>query len=42
MNSSSFDSPTDKGVTVYGLGVVGKQIAVAGLTLDRLFYKLKQ
>jgi hypothetical protein len=42
MNSTSFDSPTDKGVTVYGLGVVGKHIAVAGLTFDRLFYELKQ
>jgi hypothetical protein len=42
MNSTSFDSPTDKGVTVYGLGVVGKRVAVAGLTFDRLFYELKQ
>jgi hypothetical protein len=42
MNRTSFDSPTDKGVTVYGLGVVGKQIGVAGLTFDRLFYQGRQ
>ena len=42
MNRSSFDSPTDKGVTLFGLGVIGKEIAVAGLTINRFFYELKQ
>jgi hypothetical protein len=42
MNRTSFESPTDKGVTVFGLGVVGKEIAVAGLTINRFFYELRQ
>jgi hypothetical protein len=37
-----FESPTDKGVTTFGLGVVGKQLQVGGLRIDRLFYQLKQ
>jgi len=42
MNRTSFDSPTDKGVTVFGLGVVGRMITVAGNTNNRFFYELKQ
>ena len=42
MNRTSFESPTDKGVTVFGLGVLGKEIAVAGLTINKFFYELKQ
>lgn len=42
MNRTSFESPTDKGVTVFGLGVVGKMITVAGNTNNRFFYELKQ
>jgi hypothetical protein len=42
MNRTAFDSPTDKGVSVFGLGVIGKQVGVAGLTFDKLFYELKQ
>lgn len=42
MNRTAFDSPTDKGVTVFGLGVVGKEVGVAGLTINRFFYELKQ
>lgn len=41
MNRTAFDSPTDRGATVFGLGVVGKKVAVAGLTFDKLFYELK-
>lgn len=41
MNRTAFDSPTDRGATVFGLGVVGKRVAVAGLTFDKLFYELK-
>ena len=42
MNRTSFESPTDKGVTVFGLGVVGREITVAGNTNHRFFYELKQ
>ena len=42
MNRTSFDSPTDKGYTVFGLGVIGRQIETAGFTSDRFFYELKQ
>jgi hypothetical protein len=42
MNRTSFESPRDKGATVFGLGVVGKEIAVAGLTINRFFYELRQ
>jgi hypothetical protein len=42
MNRTAFDSPTDKGVTIFGLGVVGKYVQVAGLTINRFFYELKQ
>ncbi|MFL5599595.1 MAG: hypothetical protein ACJ78I_04290 [Gemmatimonadaceae bacterium] len=38
MNRTSFNSPTDKGHTVFGLGTVGKPIEVSGLTLDKVFY----
>jgi hypothetical protein len=42
MNRIAFDSPTDKGVAAFGLGVIGKNIALGGLTVDKLFYELKQ
>ena len=42
MNRTAFESPTDKGVTVFGLGVVGKYVEVAGLTMNRFFYELKR
>jgi hypothetical protein len=42
INKTVFESPTDPGVTAFGLGVVGKQIQVGGLNIDRLFYQLKQ
>jgi len=42
MNRTAFESPTDKGVTVFGLGVVGKAVRLAGLTFDKLFYELKR
>ena len=37
-----FESPTDKGVTTFGLGVIGKGLQVGGLNVDRIFYQLKQ
>jgi hypothetical protein len=39
---TTFESPTDKGFTTFGLGVVGKRFRVDGLDLDRVFYQLKQ
>lgn len=42
INKTTFESPTDKGVTAFGLGVVGKQLQMGGSTIDRLFYELKQ
>ncbi len=41
MNRTSFDSPSDKGTTVFGLGVIGKEFGVAGVTIDRFFYELR-
>lgn len=42
INKTVFESPTDKGVTAFGLGVVGKQYQVDGNTLDKLFYEPKR
>jgi hypothetical protein len=41
INRTDFDSPTDKGVSAFGLGVVSNPVEFAGVTLDRLFYQLK-
>jgi hypothetical protein len=40
INKSRFESPTDKGVTTFGLGVIGKGLQVGGQTVDRIFYQL--
>jgi hypothetical protein len=42
INRTDFDSPTDTGVSAFGLGVVSNPVEFAGITLDRLFYHLKQ
>ena len=42
INLTEFNSPTDNGVSSFGLGVVGNPVEVAGVTLDKLFYRLKQ
>ena len=42
INRTDFESPTDKGVSAFGLGVVSNPVEFAGLTLDRLFYTLKE
>jgi hypothetical protein len=39
---TEFNGPTDSGVSAFGLGVVGNQVELAGATLDKLFYQLKQ
>lgn len=39
INRTSFDSPSDKGVTTFGLGVIGRSRAVAaGVYVDRFFF----
>lgn len=40
IDRTTFESPTDKGSTSFGLGVIGRPIEVSGLTLDRLFLEL--
>jgi len=42
INKTVFEGPTDKGVTAFGLGVIGKQFQMGSLSIDRLFYQLKQ
>jgi len=42
INRTVFESPTDKGVTTFGLGVVGKQFQMDGMTIDKVFYELKR
>ncbi|MFL5483578.1 MAG: hypothetical protein ACJ8AK_15455 [Gemmatimonadaceae bacterium] len=39
MNRSTYESPTDKGVTVFGLGTIGRAIYVDGNTFDRFFFQ---
>lgn len=41
INLTTFESPTDKGVSAFGLGVVCKNVEFAGVTVDKLFYRLK-
>jgi len=40
IDRTTFESPTDKGSTSFGLGVIGKPVEVSGMTLDKLFYEL--
>jgi len=42
IDRTTFESPTDKGTTSFGLGVIGKPIEVSGLTLDKLFLELAE
>jgi hypothetical protein len=42
INKTVFESPTDKGVTAFGLGVIRKSFQAGALDFDRLFYQLKQ
>jgi hypothetical protein len=42
INKTVYESPTDPGVTAFGLGVVGKQLRVDGVNVDKLFYQLKR
>jgi hypothetical protein len=42
INRTSFDSPTDRGFTTFGLGVVGSPVQISGVTVDKFFYELKR
>ena len=42
INRTEFTSPTDKGISAFGLGVVCDPFEFAGVTVDKLFYQLKQ
>jgi hypothetical protein len=42
IDKTVFESPTDKGVTAFGLGVVGKGLQIGGLNVDKIFYQLEQ
>lgn len=43
INMTSFDSPTDRGFTSFGLGVVGHSVILAGgVGIDRVFYRRKR
>jgi hypothetical protein len=43
INRTSFDSPTDKGETHFGLGVAGvSRQVVNGVSIDRVFYERKR
>jgi hypothetical protein len=42
LNRTSFDDPADKGVTRFGLGVIGKATSIRGNTVDKLFYELRR
>jgi len=42
INKTVFESPSDPGVTAFGLGVVGMSFQVRAVENDKLFYQLKQ
>ena len=42
MNRSVYESPTDKGVTIFGFGTLGRAIEIHGLTIDKFFYEKTQ
>jgi hypothetical protein len=42
INKTTFESPTDRGETTFGLGVVGKGFQAGGVNIDKIFYELKE
>ncbi len=40
INSTTYESPTDKGVTTFGLGVLTPLRDFGGVTTDKLFYQV--
>jgi hypothetical protein len=41
LNRSTFESPTDKGITRFGLGTLVRPIEISGNTFDKLFYEFR-
>ena len=42
INRTSFESPTDRGVTKFGLGVIrSSRLVMNGMSIDRVFYERK-
>ena len=39
MNRSVYESPTDKGVTIFGFGTLTRPFEMNGNTIDKLFYQ---
>ena len=39
MNRSTYQSPTDKGVTVFGFGTIGRAVYINGYTIEKFFYQ---
>jgi hypothetical protein len=39
MNRTRYESPTDKGVTVFGFGTIGRPVSFGGYTTDKFFYQ---
>ena len=39
MNRTSKDSPTDTGTTQFGIGVMGRTVQLAGMTINKFFYR---
>jgi hypothetical protein len=39
LNMTTRESPTDRGITTFGLGVVGPYIEISGYTMNRFFYR---
>lgn len=39
LNRTRSESPTDEGVTVFGLGTFTRPVSVSGQTVDKLFYE---
>jgi hypothetical protein len=42
INRTSSESPTDRGVTMFGLGVLGTPVQMHGVTMNKFFYELKR
>ncbi len=42
LDMTSFDSPTDKGTTTFGLGVLETAWVAGGVSVDKLFYNRKR
>ena len=42
INRTSFDSPSDKGYSEFGLGVIGTPVVISGVTIEKVFYRMKQ